>query len=90
VFHFDPDKGVPVGALAKQMHWQNGAYICAARPFQNRFDGCRIQVEGGGLDVGQHRGGAGAQNTAHRGKEAERGGHHGHSGADARRGQGQP
>ena len=69
---------------------QNGAHALAARPVEDLFNRRRAQVEGGGIDVGQDGGGSGAQDGADRGEEAERGGDHGHAGADARGGLSQP
>ena len=83
-------KGGPIGALAVEMNGQDGADKCALRPIQYRFDGLGVQVEGGGLDVGQHRGGAGPENRAGGGEKAERGGDDSVAGADAGGGQRQP
>ena len=80
----------PIGALAVKMNRQDGLDRFALRAFQNGLHGVRVQVEGSGVDVGQNRSGAGAEDGAHRGEEAERGGDDGRTGADSGGGQGQP
>ena len=57
---------------------------------EDGFDGCGVEVEGGGVDVGEDGSGPGAEDGADRGEEAEGGGDDGVAGADAGGGQGQP
>ena len=83
-------KGGPVGALAVEMHGQNGSDGRAARAIQNRFDGGGLQIEGGRVDVGQQQRRSGAQNGADRGEKAEWRGDDGIAGTDAGGGQRQP
>ena len=72
------------------MHGQNGADRFALRPFQNGFNGRRDKIEGGRIDVGQHRRGPGAQNRADRGEKAEGRGDDGLAGPNPGGGQRQP
>ena len=57
---------------------------------EDGFDGCWVEIEGGGVDVGEDGSGSGAEDGADGGEEAERGGDDGVAGADAGGGQRQP
>ena len=83
-------KGGEIGSLAVEMHRQKAADAGALRAIQDLFHRHGIQVEGGRIDVGQQRSGAGAQNRTDRGEKAEGGGDHRHPRADAGGGQRQP
>ena len=54
-------EGGPVGALAVEVDGQDGADRLACGAIEDGFDGCWVEVEGGGIDVGQDRSGSGAE-----------------------------
>ena len=72
----------PVGALAEEVDGENGFDRRALRTIENCFDGYRVEVEGGGFDVGEKRCGPGAEDGARGGEEAEGGGDDGVTGAN--------
>ena len=72
------------------MDGEDGADGCGLGGIQDGFHGSGIEVEGGGVDIGEDGGGPGAENGADRGEEAEGGGDDGVARADSGCGQGQP
>ncbi len=83
-------KSSPIGALAVEVYRQDGAKACSRRTIQDPLHCGGVQIEGRGVDVGQHGSGSGAENRADRGEEAERGGDDSLAGADPGGGKGQP
>ena len=72
VFSFQGGEGVPIGALAVQMHGEN-RFDVAFRPGGEDFGyGVRSEVEGQGIDVREETAGPGAEDGAGAGEEGER------------------
>jgi len=75
MFPSEPRKRSPIGALAIEVHREDGANRYGRCSVNNRFHLRRAEVESSGVDVSEHRCRSSSQNRAHRSKEAERGGH---------------
>jgi len=79
-----------IGRLAVEMDRQDGTYGSAARSFEGLFDGLRGEIKGGRINIRQDGGGAGAEDSADRGEEAEGGGNDRVAGPDFCSGEGKP
>ena len=90
VFLGKAGKGIPGGALAVEVNGEDGAYVGAARVLEDFLDGCRVEIEGDGVDIGEDGGGSGAEDGADRGEKAEGGGEDGRTRGNFCGSEGQP
>src|SRR5580658_2345738 len=72
------------------MNWQQRAELGFAAAAKDFAYFVRVEVECGGVDVGEDGAGSGAHDGAGRGEEAERGGENPISGLHSRGGQSEP
>src|ERR1700722_8109765 len=72
------------------MNWQQRAELGFAAAAKDFAYFLRVEIEGGGLNIGEDGAGSGAHDGAGRGEKAERGGGKAISGLHSRGGQGEP